>query len=164
MPKKTFPAVAIGERTNSHGKPISNKILLSLPDQEFRAIRAHLEFAKWDRHKSLYEPNHRIKFAYFPNCGLVSLVILMEDGRKVELHLDDASTRTLGSSISLPLIARANPHPRRSSAAQPQNGIDPKGALFRRRSVRVEFRSLHVVHPRSGAGRENSEPRAVEQA
>ena len=85
MPKRTLHPVSLGERTNHRGKPIRNKILLSLPAGEFRAIRPHLEFVRWQSHRNLYEPNHKFKFAYFPNCGLISLVILMQDGRTVEV-------------------------------------------------------------------------------
>jgi CRP-like cAMP-binding protein len=34
---------------------------------------------------SLYEPNDPLEFVYFPNAGMVSLVIEMEDGRTVEV-------------------------------------------------------------------------------
>lgn len=74
-----------GERTNAQGKPVSNRILLSLPDSEYRAIRPALEFLDLPHHLSLYEPNRKIEFVYFPNRGLVSLVIVMEDGKTVEV-------------------------------------------------------------------------------
>ena len=36
-------------------------------------------------HLSLYEPNDPLEFVYFPNAGMVSLVIETEDGRTVEV-------------------------------------------------------------------------------
>jgi CRP-like cAMP-binding protein len=36
-------------------------------------------------HRLLYEPNRKIDFLYFPNRGLISLVIVMEDGKTVEV-------------------------------------------------------------------------------
>jgi hypothetical protein len=56
-----------GERTNAERKPVNNKILLSILDSEFLAIRSHLEFLDLPHHLSLYEPNQKIEFAYFPN-------------------------------------------------------------------------------------------------
>jgi CRP-like cAMP-binding protein len=36
-------------------------------------------------HRLLYEPNRKIDVLYFPNRGLISLVIVMEDGKTVEV-------------------------------------------------------------------------------
>src|SRR5579863_3333146 len=74
-----------GERTNTAGKPVSNKVLLSIPDIEYLAIRPHLEFFNMPHRLSLYEPNDPLEFVYFPNGGMVSLVIATEDGRTVEV-------------------------------------------------------------------------------
>jgi CRP-like cAMP-binding protein len=74
-----------GERTNSKGKPISNKILLSLPEGEFQSVRRHLEFLDLPHHLSLHEPTRKVEFAYFPNSGMISLVVATVDGRAVEV-------------------------------------------------------------------------------
>jgi CRP-like cAMP-binding protein len=83
--KRDFQAAQAGERTNSTGKPVSNKALLSVSDKEYQAIRPHLEYLSMPRQLSLYEPNNPLKFVYFPNTGMVSLVIETEDGRTVEV-------------------------------------------------------------------------------
>jgi CRP-like cAMP-binding protein len=77
--------VRSGERTNAKGKPISNKILLSIPEGEFQHVRPHLEFLPLPDHMSLHEPNRKVEFVYFPNDGMISLVIETEDGRTVEV-------------------------------------------------------------------------------
>jgi CRP-like cAMP-binding protein len=74
-----------GERTNSKGKPVSNKILLSLPEAEFQSVRHHLEFLDLPHHLSLHEPNRKVEFVYFPNSGMISLVVATVDGRTVEV-------------------------------------------------------------------------------
>jgi CRP-like cAMP-binding protein len=43
------------------------------------------EFLSLPHHRLLYEPNRKIDFLYFPNRGLISLVIVMEDGKTVEV-------------------------------------------------------------------------------
>lgn len=73
-----------GERTNPAGKPVSNKILLTIPDGEYRAIRTHLEFVDLPNRLRLHEPPERLQFAYFPNSGLVSIVVATKGGRDVE--------------------------------------------------------------------------------
>jgi CRP-like cAMP-binding protein len=83
--KKDFQAAKAGERNNPAGKRVSNKILLSVSDSEYRKIRPHLEFLDMPGHLSLYEPNDALEYVYFPNAGMVSLVIEMEDGRSVEV-------------------------------------------------------------------------------
>jgi CRP-like cAMP-binding protein len=74
-----------GERTNGEGKLVGNRILLSLPDNEFQALRPALSFVQMPHHASLHEPGERIEFAYFPNRGLVSLVVAMKEGKTVEV-------------------------------------------------------------------------------
>jgi CRP-like cAMP-binding protein len=85
MPKRTMRVVQPGERTNPEGKPVSNRILLALPDKEYRSIRKGLEFVSLPHHRSLYEPNKKIEYVYFPNSGLISLVVVMDDGKTVEI-------------------------------------------------------------------------------
>ena len=69
-----------GQRTNIAGKPVSNRILLSIPDNEYRVIRPYLEYLTLPSHLTLHEPKERLKFLYFPNAGLISLVVPMKDG------------------------------------------------------------------------------------
>jgi len=85
MLKRNLRVVREGERTSPQGKPVCNRILLALPDREFCSIRPHLEFLTLPHHRLLYEPTRKIDVLYFPNRGLISLVIVMEDGKTVEV-------------------------------------------------------------------------------
>jgi CRP-like cAMP-binding protein len=76
-----------GERTNSAGKPVRNKLLLAVPDEEFRSIRSHLQFVNLAHHFTLHQPHRIVEFAHFPNGGLISLVVELKDGRSVEAGL-----------------------------------------------------------------------------
>ena len=73
------------ERTSPSGNRVANKILLSIPDEEYALIRPHLKFLSMPHHLSLYEPGRPIEFVHFPNGGMVSLVIATEDGKTVEV-------------------------------------------------------------------------------
>lgn len=84
MKAKQFPGLRKGERTNAAGKPVSNKILLSISDADYKRIRPALEFVDLPHHLSLHEPSERLKFGYFLNCGVVSIVVATRGGRDVE--------------------------------------------------------------------------------
>jgi CRP-like cAMP-binding protein len=86
MRNTTLP-VRPGERTSPDGKPIRNKILLSLPDEEYRIIRPHLKFVNFSHHRTLHEPHRALKYVHFPNEGLISLVVEVENGKSVEAGL-----------------------------------------------------------------------------
>lgn len=85
MPKRIKRVAEAPERTNPQGKAVRNRLLLALPDAEFRSLRPRLEFLDMPDHLSLYEPDRKIEFVYFPNRGLISLVILMKDAKTVEV-------------------------------------------------------------------------------
>src|SRR5579863_1655864 len=85
MSGKNFRVVQIGERTNADGKPVSNKVLLAMPDNEYELMRADLMQIDLPDHLSLHEPTQNIEFVYFPNRGMVSQVVVTKDGRTVEV-------------------------------------------------------------------------------
>lgn len=82
--RKDLQIVQSGERTNAAGKPVSNKILLSISDSEFNALRPHLEYLRLPNHLVIHEAGGRVEFAYFANRGLISLVVVMKDGKTAE--------------------------------------------------------------------------------
>src|SRR5580700_11367423 len=81
--RKNLQVVRSGERTNADGKPVSNVILLSIFDNDYSALRPHLEYVNLPNHLVLHEAG-KVKFVYFPNRGLISLVVVMKDGRTAE--------------------------------------------------------------------------------
>jgi CRP-like cAMP-binding protein len=85
MSGKTFRVVRAGERTNVDGKPIRNKVLLAMPDDEYKLMRSDLTYVDLPHHLSLHEPTQNIEFAYFPNRGMISQVVVTKDGRSVEV-------------------------------------------------------------------------------
>jgi CRP-like cAMP-binding protein len=82
--RKDLQIVQSGERTNAAGKPVGNKLLLSISDSEYNSLRPHLEYVRLPNHLVLHEAGGRVDFAYFPNKGLVSLVVVMKDGKTAE--------------------------------------------------------------------------------
>ncbi len=84
MENKGLQVVQSGERTTTEGKPVSNIILLSASDSDYDSIRPHLEYVSLPNHLVLHEGGGKIEFAHFPNRGLVSLVVVMKDGKTAE--------------------------------------------------------------------------------
>ena len=72
------------ERTNTAGKQVSNKILLSISDSDYSSLRPHLEYVSLPNHLVLHEAGGKLEFAYFLNRGLISLVVVMKDGKTAE--------------------------------------------------------------------------------
>ena len=64
--------------------PLRNRILLSIPDAEYRLIHPYLEPFSFNQHTVLHEPMQNLEFAYFLDTGLISLLVATEDGKTVE--------------------------------------------------------------------------------
>jgi CRP-like cAMP-binding protein len=84
MAGKGLQVVQPRERTNTEGKPVSSLILLSISESDFTLLRPHLEYVSLPNHLVLHEPARKLEFAYFPNRGLISLVVVMKDGKTAE--------------------------------------------------------------------------------
>jgi CRP-like cAMP-binding protein len=99
MEGKRNRVVQSGERTNTQGKPVSSLILLSIPDSDFSSLRPHLEYVSLPNHLVLHEAGGKLEFAYFPNRGLISLVVVMKDGRTAEAGIvgNEGFTGTLAA-------------------------------------------------------------------
>ena len=75
-----------------------NHILNSIEPKDLQALQPHfkpLELASGD---VLYEPDRPVDRVYFPNTAVLSVVMVMEDGRTVE-------TDTVGFESAVGLIA-----------------------------------------------------------
>jgi CRP-like cAMP-binding protein len=66
---------------------VKNVLLLSIPDREYKLIRPHLEYVDLEHQKMLHGQGDQIDTAYFPNDGMVSLVVGTTDGRSVEVGI-----------------------------------------------------------------------------
>ena len=82
--RKNLQVVRSGERTSTDGKPVRNIILLSISDSDYSSLRPHLEYVSLPNHLVLHQAGGKLEFAYFPNRGLISLVVVMKDGKTAE--------------------------------------------------------------------------------
>ncbi|TCS36331.1 CRP-like cAMP-binding protein [Paucimonas lemoignei] len=66
-------------------KACANHLLALLPDNEFQAIRPHLEFFPTPLRMVLFERDGEIPYVYFPLSGSHSVLAIMEDGAAIEV-------------------------------------------------------------------------------
>jgi CRP-like cAMP-binding protein len=90
---------ANGRPLTVDGVPVENEILLNLPAGEQASIFPELVFVELRTHDVLHEAGEPIKFAYFMNHGLASVLSVMEDGKSVEVGLTGKE-----GFVGLPLI------------------------------------------------------------
>jgi CRP-like cAMP-binding protein len=65
--------------------PIPNLFLAALPQDVFNALRPHLETVDGPLRRTLYRMGEPITHLYFPDGGMTSLVIPLEDGAMIEV-------------------------------------------------------------------------------
>jgi CRP-like cAMP-binding protein len=63
----------------------TNKLLAALPRMDRDRLRPHLTPVVLDFEEVLYEPDDSIAHVYFPTSGVISLILLLEDGSVAEV-------------------------------------------------------------------------------
>ena len=64
---------------------VKNRLLASLPREEYERLQPYLEAVFLDFKRELYQPNVPIKFVYFPLEGVFSLLSLSSEGDLIEV-------------------------------------------------------------------------------
>ena len=64
---------------------IANRILSSLPPEDYRRILPDLETVPLKFRVSLHEPGDKMPYVYFPNTGVISTLTVLGDGSAVEI-------------------------------------------------------------------------------
>jgi CRP-like cAMP-binding protein len=64
--------------------PRTNKLLASLPHEDFQLLIPHLSSVQLAQGAVLAEPGVEVDHAYFPLSGAVSLLVVMRDGKIIE--------------------------------------------------------------------------------
>ncbi|MGL4882125.1 MAG: Crp/Fnr family transcriptional regulator [Waterburya sp.] len=61
-----------------------NQLLAALPTSEYQRLLAHLQPVILTPGQILYRPQEQIRYAYFPEQGLISIVTILENGATIE--------------------------------------------------------------------------------
>jgi CRP-like cAMP-binding protein len=64
--------------------PASNKLLAALPGNDFELLAPYLTTLRLAQGTVLYEAGSEVDEVYFPLSGMVSLVVVMRDGKAIE--------------------------------------------------------------------------------
>ena len=94
---------------NVDGNPVRNELLLALPSRECESILPQLTFIQLRARDVLHESEEPIKFAYFVDSGLMSILSVMDDGKSVEVGLAGRE-----GFIGLPLLVGFRTSPTRA--------------------------------------------------
>ena len=87
-------------RVSKDGQAVRNKILLSLPSRECALILQKLEYVPLPTHSVLNEAEEVIRYGFFINDGLSSVLNVMTDGKSVEVGLNGPE-----GFVGTPLVA-----------------------------------------------------------
>jgi len=85
-PRRVVAVPRIGTRSHA-GQAVQNRILRNLPTKEWRVVSSKLDFVEFPTHCVLNEMAKRIRYGYFINGGLASVLNVMPNGKSVEVGL-----------------------------------------------------------------------------
>jgi CRP-like cAMP-binding protein len=122
----------------------ANRLLGSLPPQDYARLRLHLRPMALQYRQSLYRAHKPIGFVYFIGTGVGSLVNTMANGRASEVGM-------IGNEgvVGLPLVLGDDRAPISVYIQVPGAGLRMKATLFKKESVRsASMRTvmLHYAH------------------
>jgi CRP-like cAMP-binding protein len=64
--------------------PLSNKVLAALPHKDVQLLIPHLISVQLAQGMVLHEPGVEVDQVYFPLSGMISMVVVMRDGKAIE--------------------------------------------------------------------------------
>jgi len=81
------PDISNSQHNGIDGNALHNKLLLNLPAKERASVYPELVFLPVRTHDVLNEAGEPIKYAYFVNSGLASVLNVTQEGKSVEVGL-----------------------------------------------------------------------------
>jgi CRP-like cAMP-binding protein len=70
--------------TKNLGGPLDNKLLSSLPRDQFDLLAPHLVTQSMTQGLVLIEAGNEVDYVYFPHYGMLSLLVVLKDGKAIE--------------------------------------------------------------------------------
>ena len=97
------PKIPFKFSSDGDGHSMHNEILAGLSKRECEAVFANLEFVEMRLRDVLNEMGEPIKYCYFVNSGLASILNVMSDGKSVEVGLTGKE-----GFVGLPVVVGLN--------------------------------------------------------
>jgi CRP-like cAMP-binding protein len=118
-----------------------NRLLTSLPLNEYERLRPHLIPVALKYKCMLYRADQPIEFVYFIETGVGSLVNTMKDGSAAEVG-------TIGNEgiVGLPIVLGDKQAPTSVYIQVAGNGIKMKASLFQKEMERNTFMRTSMLH------------------
>jgi CRP-like cAMP-binding protein len=113
---------------------LRNRLLASLPAEDYGLVVANLVQVDLERGRLLYDPGDPIETIYFPTDGVISLMTLMENGAAIE-------SATIGREGALGLMA----------AVAPRQSLSRAIVQTPAQAAKISASTLHDVWERSPA-------------
>lgn len=107
--------------------PVTNRLLATLPRQEYERLLPHMERVCLDFKQILYAPGQPISYVYFPNHGVVvSMLIVMSGSIAAEVGL-------VGNEgmAGLPVFLGADTTPSQAKVQVPGESLRMKADVFK---------------------------------
>jgi CRP-like cAMP-binding protein len=117
-------------------RAVKNRLLATLPYQEYERIRPHLEFVHLSKRRALYEAGDIITHAYFLNNGVGCLLGITQGGATVEMAM-------VGNEgmLGLPVVLGADKTPCRIMVQIPGDAMRIRADV-----IRAEFKRGGELH------------------
>lgn len=112
-------------RALSSAGQIANSLLAALPREDYQRLLAELEPVALTSGEVLYEPGERIRHVYFPNDGQVSLLMVVADGKVLEVGLVGRE-----GMVGIPLALGAEASPIRALVQGAGSALRMKAGSF----------------------------------
>jgi CRP-like cAMP-binding protein len=115
--------------------PVSNKLLAALPRKDFELLLPHLATLRFEQGTVLCETGTEFEHVYFPLSGMISLVVVMRDGKAIETATVGregvvGAMSGLGLHISqVRAIAQLPMYAARISSAQLRNAVSSSKSI-----------------------------------
>lgn len=104
---------------------IKNRLLATLPAEEYERLVPHLELVSLPLNQIIYQLGEPIEYVYFPHHAIISLLSVLEDGSTVEAGL-------VGNDgmVGLPVILGGNKTSNQALVQVAGNGMRMKAELL----------------------------------
>ena len=113
-------------KSSPDGKPaVGNEILRDLPADERNLVFSKLEPVTLKLHDLLHEPGAPIKFGYFPESGIVSILSVLSNGKSLEVGLIGRE-----GFVGLPLTVGFHSSPTRAICQAPGTALRIAASTF----------------------------------
>jgi CRP-like cAMP-binding protein len=120
---------------------IENRMLASIPAEEYERIAPHLEEIRMNLGDILSEPDQKMEYVHFPKRGIISVCAVMQDGSQVEVGV-------IGNEgmCGLPVLFGTETVPLQSMVQIPDGAVRMPAEAFKREIELCPYLRQSLMH------------------